>query len=224
MPLLLLFHWWFQGNWILSGIYLGLSLLAILSVPLAYHLFGYAVEDDARWLKEREAIEYAEMHTLLENTRKDLVALKIDEGVRQADMLNEIIDDYHSVVETRFLGKKHSPMEYLSAARTVQKHALQNLVDVVAVGHSISTIELSRPDKQNQESEEDMGRHEKHQSLHSDQTTRLNANLAENRKLFDALTETAVEVANMRSFSKFERTDTLARLVGLAELASRSGK
>ena len=115
-------------------------------------------------------------------------------------------------------------MEYLSAARTVQKHALQNLVDVVAVGHSISTIELSRPDEHTRETETDIGRHEKHQSLHIDQTARLNSNLAENRKLFDALTETAVEVANMRSFSKFERTDTLARLVGLADLASRSGK
>ncbi len=207
----------------LSGIYLGLSILAILSVPVAYRLLGYSIEDDARWLRDREASEYAEMHELLESTRTDLVALKIDEGVRQADLLNEIIDDYHSVVETRFLGKKHSPLEYLSAARTVQKHALQNLVDVVAVGHSISSIELSRPNEQGRGSEEDMGRHEKHQSLHSDQTARLNTNLAENRKLFDALTETAVEVANMRSFSKFERTDTLARLVGLAELASRSG-
>lgn len=164
------------------------------------------------------------MHNLLVNTRKDLLALKIDEGVRQADLLNDIIDDYHSVVETRFIGKKHSPLEYLSAARTVQKHALQNLVDVVAVGHSISTIELSRPGEEGRETEEDLSRHAKHESLHSDQSARIDANLAENRKLFDALTETAVEVANMQSFSKFERTDTLARLVGLAELASRSGK
>ena len=184
---------------------------------------GYSIADDAKWLKDREASEYAEMHELLVNTRKDLVTLNIDEGVRQADLLNEIINDYHSVVETRFLGKKHSPLEYLSAARTVQKHALQNLVDVVAVGHSISSIELSRPDQQSRGSAEDRGRHEKHQSLHSDQTARLNKNLSENRQLFDALTETAVEVANMQSFSKFERTDTLARLVGLAELASRSG-
>jgi len=214
---MLLFHWWFQGNWILSGIYFGLSALAIASVPIAYHFLGYSIEDDARWLKDREASEYAEMHELLENTHKDLVSLNIDEGVRQAELLNEIIDDYHSVVETRFLGKKHSPLEYLSAARTVQKHALQ-----IAVGHSISSIELSRPNEQTPKSEEDLGRHEKHQNLHSDQTARLNTNLAENRKLFDALTETAVEVANMQSFSKFERTDTLARLVGLAELASRS--
>ena len=70
----------------LSGIYFGLSLVAMVSVPVAYRLLGYSVEDDARWLREREASEYAEMHALLENTRSDLVALKIDEGVRQADM------------------------------------------------------------------------------------------------------------------------------------------
>jgi hypothetical protein len=48
--------------------------------------------------------------------------------------------------------------------------------------------------------------------------------LAETRKLFDALTDTAVEVANIRSYSDYERLDTLARLVSLAEIASHSGK
>jgi len=57
-----------------------------------------------------------------------------------------------------------------------------------------------------------------------DQSQRLNNLLTENRQLFEALTDTAVEVANIRSYSDYERMDTMARLVSLSEIASRSGK
>jgi len=215
LPLVVLFYWWFGGNgWLLTG-YLGASLIAVVSVAVAYHLLGYAGMDDVRWLEEKEAEEYAELVDRLSDVKHELQDLDINEGVRQADVLTNIIDDYHSVVETRFIGKKHSPMAYLAAARTVQKHALQNLLDVVATGHSLSTIASNRRPVSEQD---------RQYQLQGEQQARVDTILAENRELFDALTETAVEVANMRTFSGFDRTDTLARLVGLAELASRTGK
>lgn len=66
------------------------------------------------------------MSQRLKDIKTELKQLKLDEGIRQADVLNDIIDDYHSVVETRFFGKPNSPVTYLSAARTVQKHGLWN--------------------------------------------------------------------------------------------------
>jgi len=145
-----------------------------------------------------------------------LADLDIDEGVRQADMLSGILNDYHSVVETRFLGKKHSPLAYLAAARSVQKHAVQNLTDVVAVGHSLSTIRKN-------DALGDSARLANQAELDDSQSERMESLLEENRKLFDALTDTAVEVANIKSFSRYERIDTLSRLVSLAEIANNSG-
>ena len=62
------------------------------------------------------------------------------------------------------------------------------------------------------------------QELGSGQSERLRSLLDENRNLFGALTDTAVEVANIRSYSDYERLDTLARLVSLAEIANKTGK
>ena len=59
--------------------------------------------------------------------------------------------------------------------------------------------------------------------LHQEQQQRITTLLAENDKFFTALNETAVEVANIRSVSQFERLDTLARLVSLAQTASHTG-
>jgi len=198
--------------------YSAVALLATLSVPLVYRFTGYSLRDEMQWLEKREAIEHQEMIQRLSEIRRQLVDLDIEEGVRQADMLNGILDDYHSVVETRFVGKKHSPLAYLSSARTVQKHAVQNLNDVVAVGHSISTI--NRNTFQNHDSD----RVSQQSQMYDEQKERMQSFLDENRKLFDALTDTAVEVANIKTFSRYERIDTLARLVTLAEVASNSGK
>lgn len=218
LVLLALFAWWFQGGLIPLAAYAVVALLATLSVPLVYRISGYTLRDELEWLENREAIEHREMIQRLQQIRQQLSDLGIEEGVRQADMLEGILDDYHSVVETRFVGKKHSPLAYLSAARTVQKHAVQNLNDVVAVGHSISTI------KRNKFEQVDTDRASQQQEKYAEQKQRMESLLEENRKLFDALTDTAVEVANIKSFNRYERIDTLARLVTLAEVASNSGK
>jgi len=168
-----------------------------------------------QWLESREAADHAELVARLKDLRTQLGDLDIDEGVQQADTLTAILDDYHSVVETRFLGKQHSPMAYLSAARRVQKHAVQNLNDVVAVGHSLASI--SRHGEQSHTET-------RLQNLNHEQSARMRELLDENKGYFEALTDTAVEVANIRSYSDYERMDTLARLVSLAEIASHTGK
>ncbi|WP_020558894.1 hypothetical protein [Thiofilum flexile] len=135
--------------------------------------------------------------------------------MRQADVLTGILEDYQSVVETRFVGKHFTPINYLNAARTVQEHAIQNLTDIVAIGHSLSGLSrnLAVSDAISKQAE-----------LYQEQQTRMRTLLNENTKLFNALTETAVEVANIKSISDFDRLDTMARLVSLARIAQQTGK
>lgn len=208
----------------ITGIYVGVSVVAILTVPLLYRLFGYSAQDDVIWLKERESEEHEQLIDRLASLKKELQQLKLEKSEHQVDVLRKIINDYHSVVETRFLGKKHSPLTYLSAARTVQKTALQNLTDMVAIGHSIASIERNHLAPEQIETDTIQHRQNKQAQLYQEQNTRLDNLLEENRKLFNAMMETAVEVANIKSFNEFERIDTLSRLVSLAEIAKKTDK
>jgi hypothetical protein len=208
IALVALFAWWFQPPWWLLGVYAVAAALIALTVPLLYRWFGYKVDDEAVWLHERNLREHDALMQRLETARAALTELNITHGVKQANSLNDILDDYRSVVETRFVGKTFTPITYLNAARSVQEHVVQNLTDMVAVGHSLSGI----------------NRQQGQTDLYQEQQQRLNDLLAENEKLFTALTETAVEVANIRSISQFERLDTLARLVSLAQTANNTGQ
>ncbi len=176
-------------------------------MPLLYRLFGYKMQDEALWLHERNLREHATLMQRLDNARESLTELNITAGVKQANILTDILDDYRSVVETRFVGKQFAPITYLNAARSVQEHVVQNLTDMVAVGHSLAGL----------------NRQAAQSDLHQEQQQRITTLLAENDKFFTALNETAVEVANIRSVSQFARLDTLARLVSLAQTASHTG-
>jgi len=112
-----IFYWWFRGDWVLSAAYAGLGLLATLSVPLLYRLGGFTLADEVLWLESREAEDHKSMLARLDTLEKQLEELNIDEGVKQARTLSAILNDYHSVVETRFLGKKHSPVAMRGAPR-----------------------------------------------------------------------------------------------------------
>ncbi|MEN9434299.1 MAG: hypothetical protein RLZZ422_1888 [Pseudomonadota bacterium] len=197
------------------GAYAGVALVATLSVPIIYRLSGFTRDDEVDWLEQRTLDEHEALIQKLQTAQQGLKELGIKEGVRQAEVLTDILEDYQSVVETRFVGKQHMPANYLNAARTVQEHAIQNLTDVVAIGHSLSG--LSR----NLEVSDAVG---KQAELFKEQQTRMRGLLDENTKLFNALTETAVEVANIKSISDFDRLDTLARLVSLAHIANQSGQ
>ncbi|MEZ5453690.1 MAG: hypothetical protein R3E93_12895 [Thiothrix sp.] len=200
--------WWFQPPWLLVGGYVLLALLAVASIPLMYRLFGYRAQDEAVWLHERNVREHHALLGRLQHARESLQELGIQEGVQQADKLMAILDDYRSVVETRFIGKKFTPLTYLSAARSVQEHVIQNLTDMVAVGHSLAGL----------------SRHANQPDLQQEQQRRIHTLRAENDEFFSALNETAVEIANIRSVNPFARLDTLARLVSLAQTASNTGK
>jgi hypothetical protein len=224
LVLMALFVWWFQGGWLFSSIYAVISIISLLSLPVMYRLMGFSNIDDINRLKQQEQDEYQQLLDRIATSKIELADLKLDEAVHQADVLSKIIKDYHSVVATRFLGKKHSPLTYLSAARTVQRTASQNLTDMVAISHSIATIKRNKLDSQQINNEVVEQRQQKQATLYKAQTTRLDNLLEENRKLFNALMETAVEVANIESFNDFERLDTLSRLVSLAEIAKKTEK
>lgn len=162
------------------------------------------------------------MKTRLKEVTKELIKIENKEGIHQAKVLTEIVDDYHKVVETRFMGNEHGPLTYLSSAQTVQKNALQNLSDMIAIDHSISSIKRNKLNKESVVTDQIKERQNKQKALSVEQNTRMDELVEENRKLFNALMETAVEVANIPSFSKFERINTLSRLVSLAEVTKKS--
>jgi len=229
VALALLFWFWFSPPLWLFGVYAVLSIVAVFSVPAMYRLSGFTLADELEWLENREEKEHHEMLQRIAALRNELNSLGIDAGVRQADVLSEILTDYHKVVETRFVGKKHSPLAYLSTARSVQKHAVQNLNDVVAVGHSLQSISRHGFDDDSGSWDDHLekvesSRRDRYVTMQREQEARLSGLLNQNQQLFDALTDTAVEVANIDSFSKYERIDTLARLVSLSEIASKTGR
>ena len=341
----LAFAWWFAPSWPWLTGYFVWAVLAALSVPVFYRLGGYTRADEIEWLEKREEKEHFEMQAELVRARSRLDKLAVPEGVRQVDVLRQLLDDYHAVVETRFRGKAKSPLAYLSAARRVQQQVIYNLNDVIATKHSLSSISRHANTKtpfEESEKQYDQGRHEelsapdrfsearfddntrashddtdlddtdhddtdlddthhddtrdnwlfgsrigsrigsrlglrrdrkrrdnrrdshkrpaidpsppapipvtpsapplevpiaavtatqipderkaKLVSLEADQQQRMTTLLDDNQQLLDALTDTAVEVANIRTVSDYDRLDTLARLVSLAEIASNTGK
>lgn len=227
--LLALYALWFDPGWPLLAAYAALAAVATLTVPALYRASGQTLADEMEWLERREAAEHEELRARLAELGAELGALGIDEGARQATTLTALLDDYHAVVETRFLGKKGAPLEYLATARRVQKLAVQNLTDMVAIGHSLGALGREgealpeTPSEGALEGTAEGERATRRIARTAEQRGRLDALLEENRQLFDALSATAVEVANIPSFSRFERIDTLARLTTLAEIASRRG-
>lgn len=212
---------WFAPGWPLLLGYALLAGVATLSVPLLYRLSGETLADEMDWLERREAAEHEEMTARLATLAGELAALGIDEGERQARVLSDLLADYHAVVETRFLGSRSGPIEYLTTARRVQKLAVQNLTDMVAVGHSLASLAHDAAGGEGADAGDE--RRTRRLARVEEQRGRLDALLEENRQLFDALSDTAVEVANIPSFSRYERLDTLARLTSLAEIANRRG-
>lgn len=225
----ILFVIWFSPPLWLLAVYLLVAVVAVFSVPALYRLGGYTLADELNWLENREAAEHNEMVQRLKELRGELAKMNLEAGVRQADTLTAILNDYHSVIETRFIGKKHSPLVYLSTARQVQKHAVQNLNDVVAVGHSLQSISRHGFDDDKSSWDDHLSnlqddRRDRYVTLQQEQEARMSGLLNNNQQLFDALTDTAVEVANIESFSQYEKLDTLARLVSLSEIASQTGR
>lgn len=211
--LLGLFAWWFAAAWWLIAAYAAVAVCATLSVPLLYRWLGYHDADEAQWWQARNLNEHNALMAKLQHARTSLQSLHIGEAVQQADTLMHILNDYRSVVETRFMGKQFTPLTYLNAARAVQEHVIQNLSDMVAVGHSLVGLSRHQADSTRTEQAE----------LAQEQQQRLQALLEENNQFFAALNETAVEIANIRSYSEFERMDTLTRLISLAQIANQTG-
>jgi hypothetical protein len=154
----------------------------------------YSTVDEIEWLASHKTEEYADLIQRLKRTGTEFWKLRITEAVNQVGQLTDLTNDYHSVVETRFLGKKHMPLEYLSAARQVQKHAVQNLADVVTIGHSLSAIDNNNADSSratipgSDSPDAQLARAEKNTDLYYGHQQRLNELLNINREMFDALT------------------------------------
>ena len=122
---LAVFYWWLKGDWLLSRVYAVAALIATISVPALYRVSGFTLANEVEWLENRESIETAQLLQRLATPKRALSDLGVEEGAQRVDTLSAILSDYHSVVETRFIGKTQTPIASLSAARSVQKHAVR---------------------------------------------------------------------------------------------------
>ncbi len=203
-----LYVWWFKPPWPISAAYTVFALLAMLAVPLAYRWFGYHDHDAIVDLHAREEQEHREMLARLDRLESDLESLGNQTGTTQARSLMHLLNDFHEVIANRFAGKQLSASSYLGAARRVQNQVIQNLSDMVGVGHSLASL-------QRQPSADD--------SAAQAQQLRISGLVEDNEKLFKALIDTSVEVANIQQIGEFERTETLARLKDLSIIARQQG-
>lgn len=204
------YAWWFQTPWTTTALYGVVSVIALALVPLCYRWFGFLDKEVIQQLIDQEAREHDEMMSHLNKLQRDLEGLDNHEGSDQVDTLRHLLSDFHEVIANRFRGKQLSTSTYLDAARNVQNQALQNLSDMVGIGHSISSLQ--------RQSSADNSR-----QLDT-QNNRLHALLNDNGKLFKALSDTSVEVANIQEIGAFERTETLARLKDLAKIAKNQSQ
>ncbi len=204
------YSWWFQSPWLTTIGYAIISILALALVPLCYRWFGFLDLDVIRGLLDQEEREHDEMIQRLSTMQSDLESLENKDGAKQVVTLRHLLNDFHEVIANRFRGKQLSSSTYLDAARNVQNQSLQNLSDMVGIGHSISSLKRQR--SQRDEAQLQM------------QQQRLESLLAENRTLFKALSDTSVEVANIQEIGEFERTETLARLKDLVSIAKQQSQ
>lgn len=210
LALVAIFHWWFQSSWLATLGYALISFIAIALIPLCYRWFGFLDDEIITKLLQQEQAEHSEMMQRLVDMENDLDRLDNKEGARQADTLTQLLKDFHEIIANRFRGKQLSSSTYLNAARRVQNQSLQNLSDMVGIGHSIESL------KRHQSSESSKQR--------ATQQQRLDELIKENRKLFKALSDTSIEVANIQEIGAFERTETLARLNDLADIAKQQSR
>ena len=207
--LVIAYSWWFQSSWLVTLAYALASVFAISLVPLCYRWFGFLDRELIAEMLDQEEREHNEMMQRLSSIQSDLESLDIKQGAEQVVTLKHLLNDFHEVIANRFRGKELTRSTYLNAARNVQNQTLQNLSDMVGIGHSISS--LSRQGAQDE-------------SKQSAQQSRLNKLLAENRKLFEALSDTSIEVANIQEIGEFERTETLGRLKDLVSIAKQQSQ
>ncbi len=208
------YFWWFQAPLLVTLGYAVVSVLALALVPLCYRWFGFLDMEVIRQLLDQEEREHNEMMQRLSTMQNDLETLDNEEGARQVVTLKHLLNDFHEVIANRFRGKQLSSSTYLDAARNVQNQSLQNLSDMVGIGHSISSLQRQQPDNDSQQPPAQL----------SMQQDRLDALLSENRRLFKALSDTSVEVANIQEIGEFERTETLARLKDLVSIAKQQSQ
>lgn len=201
------YTWWFQTSWAVSLAYAIFAILTLATIPLCYRFFGFQDVDVIRGLLVQEQTEHEEMISRLKKLQVDLKHLNIEEGSQQAGTLLHLLNDFHEVIANRFHGKQLSSTTYLNAARGVQNQTLQNLSDMAGVGHSMVSLQRN--------TNSDTAARDQLQS----QQKRLDALIVDNRRLFKALSDTSVEVANIQEIGAFERTETLAKLRDLADIA-----
>jgi len=205
VALLVIYMWWFQPGWVLALTYSAICLLSLITIPLCYRFFGYQDADGIEALIKREQREHTEMLAHLDSLKKNLGDMDNEEGANQVNTLGELLNDFHEVIANRFRGKQLSAGTYLNAARQVQNQCLQNLSDMVGIGHSIASLKRQPSPNDNPQLEE--------------QNQRLESLIRENKTLFAALSDTSVVVANIQEIGDFERTETLAKLHDLANIA-----
>lgn len=211
---------WFPFDLIALG---GYALLSVFGVGagLGYYLLsGAARKDQARALIEREVAREKALYAEVETLSAHLTTMALPDSAKQADRLMGMLEDYRRVIEQKLGDTTITMTSYSEETGRVFRLAINNLKDILAAAQSVHTTKQETAGDRMLESEALQRR----QALLTQQETRIEQLVEQNRDLLTALNETTVQVANIKDINSFELQESLNRLRELGERAQSFSK
>jgi hypothetical protein len=214
------FIFWFPLNLIMLAVYGGLLIVSVVLALLVYLFGGFARRDQHRTLLAKEIEREQQLYDQVKALELQLSELEQTDSAKQADRLMGMLEDYRRVIEQKLGGTTITMSSYSQQTGRVFKLAINNLNDILAAAQSVHTTRQEKPESDIIESEALQRR----QALLTQQESRIDGLVEQNRELLTALNETTVQVANIQDINSFELQESLNRLRELGERAQSFSK
>jgi hypothetical protein len=214
------FMFWFPSSLIGLGAYSALALGSIAIAIAFYFAGGYARKDQHQEMVQHEVTREQKLYDEVKALAEQLSALKLGDPAKQANRLMGMLEDYRRVIEQKLGDTTITMSSYSHETGRVFRLVINNLKDMVAAAQSVHTTKQETVDESAVESEALQRR----QALLTQQESRVNVLVDQNRELLTALNETTVQVANIQDINTFELQESLDRLRDLGERAQAFSK
>lgn len=214
------FFVWFPFDLLTLLGFAGLNLLGV-GAGLGYYLLsGAARKDQHQALMSLEIEREKALYEEVQGLSSQLTQMALPDSARQAERLMGMLEDYRRVIEQKLGDTTITMSSYSSETGRVFRLAINNLKDILAAAQSVHTTKQETEDEANLASEALQRR----QALLTQQESRIETLVQQNRDLLTALNETTVQVANIKDINSFELQESLNRLRDLGERAQSFSK
>jgi hypothetical protein len=214
------YFFWFPTNLLALGLYSALALSSVLIGLAFYFAAGFARKDQHQQLVQHEIAREQKLYDEVSTLASQLAALELKDSAKQANRLMGMLEDYRRVIEQKLGDTTITMSSYSHETGRVFSLAINNLKDILAAAQSVHTTKQETVDDQAVESEALQRRH----ALLTQQESRIDLLVEQNRDLLTALNETTVQVANIQDINSFELQESLNRLRDLGKRAQAYSK